>query len=297
MKNRNLSGPASGRSASCEVDFTNLDEDDGDEDSEDSDEYYASIQRPAFVIEGEPNFEAGPPEDGLEYLRRVRWEAAQIPNVRVAKLDRSKLNKEQSVYMPVIPEIAKCPEHLKPSKQWEEEFLADFSKLRLAFFQAEASKLDSSNKTQLNCILGVKELSGHLDILGNPEIQEPAVEKKAAENLEAPSLNPPRTDSATLLPTMPLLLSMDSVSRVSNLRKRIRAFEAMTTPTRDDCLWIFALCAAIDTPLHADTCASIRSLLRKCASLQAQKEEMDDEVIMLNILVSITGRFFGQADS
>lgn len=60
-----------------------------------------------------------------------RWEAAQIPNVKVAELDKSKLNKEQSVYMPVIPEIAKCPEHLMPSKQWEDEFLADFSKLRL----------------------------------------------------------------------------------------------------------------------------------------------------------------------
>lgn len=38
----------------------------------DSDEDYASIQRPAFLVEGEPNFDSGPPEDGLEYLRRVR---------------------------------------------------------------------------------------------------------------------------------------------------------------------------------------------------------------------------------
>ena len=40
---------------------------------DDSDEDYASIQRPAFVVEGEPNFDSGPPEDGLEYLRRVRY--------------------------------------------------------------------------------------------------------------------------------------------------------------------------------------------------------------------------------
>lgn len=40
---------------------------------EDSDEDYASIQRPAFLVEGEPDFESGPPEDGLEYLRRVRY--------------------------------------------------------------------------------------------------------------------------------------------------------------------------------------------------------------------------------
>lgn len=40
---------------------------------DDSDEDYASIQRPAFVVEGEPNFDSGSPEDGLEYLRRVRY--------------------------------------------------------------------------------------------------------------------------------------------------------------------------------------------------------------------------------
>lgn len=50
--------------------------------------------------------------------------------MKVAKLDRSKLSKEQTVYMPKIPEIAKCPEHLLPSQQWEIAFLADFSDLR-----------------------------------------------------------------------------------------------------------------------------------------------------------------------
>ena len=44
---------------------------DGKEDL--SDEEYASIQRPAFLVEGEPDFDSGPPEDGLEYLRRVRY--------------------------------------------------------------------------------------------------------------------------------------------------------------------------------------------------------------------------------
>lgn len=61
----------------------------------------------------------------------LRWEAAQIPKVRVAKVDRSKFNREQSDYMPKIPEIAKCPEQFLPLKQWEDAFLSEFSKLRL----------------------------------------------------------------------------------------------------------------------------------------------------------------------
>lgn len=64
----------------------------------------------------------------------LRWEAAQIPKVRVAKVDRSKFNREQSDYMPKISEIAKCPEQLLPLKQWEDAFLSEFSELRLVCF-------------------------------------------------------------------------------------------------------------------------------------------------------------------
>ena len=39
---------------------------------DDSDEDYTSILRPVFMVKGEPDFDSGPPEDGLEYLRRVR---------------------------------------------------------------------------------------------------------------------------------------------------------------------------------------------------------------------------------
>lgn len=74
------------------------------------------------------------------------------------------------------------------------------------------------------------------------------------------------------------------------LRKRITAVQSMSALSRNDCLWLFALCAAVDTP------AAIRSLLRKCASLRADKSKLDDEVIMLNMLVTISGRYFGQSE-
>ncbi|KAJ6683478.1 hypothetical protein OIU85_007191 [Salix viminalis] len=114
----------------------------------DSDDDYASIQRPAFAVKGEPDFDSGPPEDGLEFLRRVRWEAAHIPKVKVAKLDRSRVNKEQTVYMPQIPNIAKCPEYLLPLKQWEDAFLVDFSELRLFLSQNDGSSTKISQKMQ-----------------------------------------------------------------------------------------------------------------------------------------------------
>ncbi|XP_030470339.1 uncharacterized protein LOC115688604 [Syzygium oleosum] len=271
-------------------------EEGGEEDSDDSDEYFASIQRPAFLVEGEPNFDAGPPEDGLEFLKRVRWEAAQIPNVKVAKLDQSKFHKEQSSYMPVIPEIAKCPEHLMPLKQWEDAFLADFSMLRRALSSVETTGAE---------ILG--EQRSLIKVAEEYSVQHPKSDAsenfsgcQTAREVDEAVPNPSRKSLGSEKsedPTLSAILGMDSVARVSMLRKRINSVDAASLLSRNDCLWLFALCAAVDTPLDADTSASLRSLLRKCASLRTQKAELDDEVIMLNILATISGRYFGQSDN
>lgn len=124
----------------------------------------------------------------------------------------------------------------------------------------------------------------------------------AADNeISSSHNNPcPRTsisDACGDYPTLSTIRKMDSVARVSMLRKRISSVENMSSLSRSNCVWLFALCAAIDMPLDADTCASLRSLLRKCANLRAGKCEVDDEVIMLNILATISGRFFGQSET
>lgn len=119
---------------------------------------------------------------------------------------------------------------------------------------------------------------------------------KALAYSQHKSLRSSTSESSSKYP-MSAILAMDSVARASALRKRITQAETMTTLSKNDCLWLFALCAAVDTPLDADTSAALRSLLRKCASLRAAKSELDDEVIMLNILATISGRYFGQSES
>ncbi|PIA34435.1 hypothetical protein AQUCO_03700003v1 [Aquilegia coerulea] len=227
-----------------------------------SEDEFDNIQRPAFLVEGDPDFDSGPPQDGLEYLRRVRWEAAQIPKVKVAKLIKINLKSEQTVYMPMIADIAKCPEHLLPSKHWEDDFLADFSELRLALIRLDSLSLQKSN-----------HLKRHLNIKED--------------------------DSGRFSgdPMLSTVLGMDAVSRASMLRSRIRSLEAMNTLPRNECAWLYALSAVVDTPLDADTGASLRCLLRKCAQLRSEKSDCDDEVVMLNILVTISGRYFGQSEN
>ncbi|KAJ7957382.1 gem-associated protein 2-like [Quillaja saponaria] len=271
--------------------WTDLVEGDCNKD-DDSDEEYASIQKPAFSVEGEPNFESGPPEDGLEYLRRVRWEAAQIPKVKVAKVDRSKIKKEQSAYMPEIPDIVECPEHLLPLKQWEDAFLADFSDLRVL----PGATLENYNNVMTevvnsdNMLLNFSSLHKSIG-----DLSSVATKENNAELILENSISASCKNESSSYPFLSTILAMDSVARVSMLRKRISSVKNMSSLSRNDGMWLFALCAAVDTPLDADACASLRSLLRKCASLRGRKAELDDEAVMLTILATISGRYFGQS--
>lgn len=263
------------------------------EESDDSDDDYSSIQRPAFKVTGEPDFDSGPPEDGLEYLRRVRWEALRLPKVKVAAVQGSKLNKEQTSYMPQIPDISSCLEHLLPLKKWEEAFLADFSELRLALSRLEAN-IGSSRQLHSSTFVDKPHSSDQLPeniVLDKFDgLMSGEDESSISDAGDDPKSSPANS------PTLSVILGMDAVGRVSMLRKQITAVQSLSALTMDDCLWLFALCAAVDTPVDADTCASLRSLLRKCANLRADKSKLDDEVIMLNILVTICGRYFGQSE-
>ncbi|KAF2602941.1 hypothetical protein F2Q70_00028753 [Brassica cretica] len=71
-------------------------------------------------------------------------------------------------------------------------------------------------------------------------------------------------------------------------------FESGPPEERSDCKWVVALCASVETPLDGDTCASLRALVRKCASLRALEVEDEQVIIMANMLITIAGRYFGQ---
>ncbi|KAL3635017.1 hypothetical protein CASFOL_022071 [Castilleja foliolosa] len=268
---------------------------------DDSDEDYSSIQKPAFLVTGEPDFDSGPPLDGLEYLRRVRWEADRVPKVAVVKVKKIK---EQSVYMPQIPDIMKCPDKLLPLKQWEESFVAEFSELRLAFTRLDPQSSDSKCSIKQHQPLIEENFLGQMLETNTFEKSITLTSTEASCTLEKSDEakkvhpNPVENPSFTVdLPTLSKILKMDSAARTSMLKRRISAIENMSTLAHDECVWLFALCAAVDCPLDADTSAALRCLLRKCASLRAAKNEVDDEVVNLNILVTISGRYFGQLEA
>jgi survival of motor neuron protein-interacting protein 1 len=111
------------------------------------------------------------------------------------------------------------------------------------------------------------------------------------------SYKPGSSPEMQIDPTLTMIRSMDAVSRATTLRNYTDTIQGFDTLSRNDCMWLFALCVAVQPPLDAETCASLRSLLRKCATIIATKSEMDDEVVMLNILMTISGRYFGQYEN
>ena len=118
---------------------------------------------------------------------------------------------------------------------------------------------------------------------------EPSVSGGMKNYMKPVSSKEPQTE-----PTLTMLRNMDAVAIAATLRNYIDMIQSFDSLSRNNCLWLFALCVAVDAPLDAETCASLRSLLRKCATILATKSEMDDEVVMLNILMSISGKYFGQ---
>eukprot|EP01018_Ginkgo_biloba_P021050 Gb_13614 [translate_table: standard] len=253
-----------------------------------------------------------------------RWEAAQFPRVKVATVDPKKLNEEQTPYMPNIPSILVCSKDLLPSKDWEREFVADFSDLRLALSQVELSTdlQMKSLPSYRNKVLWEKFCFGVTCLSTDDDSSSLAEEKETAEddNLEQldleftgpsrevqtniksnSSVTDPRVDSLGEIqtpksPLLPILLSLDEVARAALFKYHVSWLENISSLSKDRALWLFALCTVLDKPLDAETSAAVRALLRKCASLRASKTGDNEELPMLNILITIAGKYFGQAE-
>ena len=108
------------------------------------------LQRPALPVAGEPANEALPPEDGLEYLRRVRRQAGALPQVVRAdapaaspsscaptgdgKREATRPPRSNSMLAALNAAAAarpppQPPEALRPARSWQDALLADFGAL------------------------------------------------------------------------------------------------------------------------------------------------------------------------
>ena len=135
------------------------------ESSSSSDDDDAGMRVAALPADGDPDFDSGPPMDGLEYLRRVRHEAKQVPDVMVSSSmppesrSRSSTSTSASASLDRRRELAAAsasrkgsqlsraqrnaacvpaPPHAIMDRAWRDAFLADFSDVRAAMTRAMA---------------------------------------------------------------------------------------------------------------------------------------------------------------
>lgn len=115
----------------------------------------------------------------------------------------------------------------------------------------------------------------------------------------------PAWEGATdVIPTTSLLLQFDQVMTQKILGYHV---EWLTTRQLSSSRgkWLYSLLAKLEKPLHQDISALMRQLYRRCSILRYDltnnnnnnnKLTFDDQLAVLNLLISITGSYFGQGE-
>eukprot|EP00898_Chlorokybus_atmophyticus_P007896 jgi/Chlat1/8107/Chrsp75S07568 len=265
----------------------------GEEDDSGEEE---TLQTQALDVGGEPDFSAGPPADGAEYLRRVRWEAAQCPKIVTAKnINPRQYDAKRTSYVPSVssvPDASSAPDYARPRPDWEAAFLKDFAELRAALAHVEMPTTSHLPDLRIPPTTDARAWDAlcFRSVQSNSEHQaEDATSGSLSVNYED------RSDGGPVPPLLGLLLRLDEATTAAMLRRHVWNLEnthAVLTPHRAS--WLFALCARLDMPIDASTAAALRSLLRHCATLRADQGVPRDMLPHLNILIAVAGKYFAQ---
>lgn len=245
----------------------------------------------ALPVDGDPDFDSGPPVDGFEYLRRVRHEANTVPDVMVSPtIDPRAFDHKQT--RGYVPELAgykppKCPDCARPDKRWQREFLSDFSDLRARVSRTAARR----------------EMSGRPAGGG----QGLALASRAALERMNDGEEPEGV-------SFDLLIGCDELSAGAAFRAHARALASRLAEERDElalgtersaparmharAAWFYALASRVGLPLDAETSASVRALARALATRRSKVTSSSDPSLPhIQVCLAVAGKYFGQFGS
>ena len=103
-------------------------------------------------------------------------------------------------------------------------------------------------------------------------------------------------------PSLSLILQFDQVLTQRIIAFNINWLENAEYLSLSRSQWIYALLAKLETPLYQDTVALLRQLYRKCCSLRANLQlgenniEFNKYLARINLLIFLTGSYFGQGE-
>uniref|UniRef100_M4C4K0 Gem-associated protein 2 n=1 Tax=Hyaloperonospora arabidopsidis (strain Emoy2) TaxID=559515 RepID=M4C4K0_HYAAE len=227
-----------------------------------------------------------PPQDVQEYLWRVRLEAEAIPDFVVASdVDPRQFDAQQTRNMPTLQSfgVKSTATDRIPDDWWTRDLLADFAELRQLIARWESI---GPPRTETNRAGNGSNESVRTNV---PKMSDEDgwvlffFGKSGFETLATP-------------PHLRLLLQFDQV-----LTRKLLDYHAawlseeMTSLSRARAVWMYALMARLDKPVHAAVAATIRQILRRCWTLRCELETPSEvQLKSLNVLIVITGDFFGQ---
>ncbi|KAL6260866.1 hypothetical protein P5V15_008396 [Pogonomyrmex californicus] len=232
------------------------------------------LKQPVFMvgdIDEDINLSV-PPSSGEEYIKRVVIEARQCADVVVADLDPSYMKEPTRAYVETLAGCIQAPVNLKPTIEWQQYQVSDFSKIRLYVNQLKDEIQMGRHKWK------------------PPEIELPDIDDQNAwinfclgEKKIEPTLN-------TLF-----CFNQSSVEQV--LEYLVQFVETERRVQYKIGRWIYTLLAYLEQPLQPDTCHCLRSLARTCSVIRADSRELDaQELGALNLFICLVARYFRQLD-
>ncbi|XP_026758646.1 gem-associated protein 2-like isoform X2 [Galleria mellonella] len=225
-----------------------------------------------------PCFHVGPevqlkevPTTGEEYLLKVIKERQNYSTITKCNKDYSKFSKNQSCFIEET-KPAKAPDKLKPTIEWQNIQVADFSDVRMYLSRIQTKKT-----------------------LWPSDLKKISVEHD--------SLNGWKQFFNTNEPTLTCVLGLKHTLLDRGLEILTEILEEVKPGFTVDYKtgqWIYAFLACTRQPLLSDTISILRNLARKCAEIRScinpEEEDAPFAVTPLNIFICLVARYFRQYD-
>ncbi|XP_071562678.1 gem-associated protein 2 [Temnothorax nylanderi] len=233
------------------------------------------LKQPAFIvgdIDEDINLSV-PASSGEEYIKRVVIEARQCADVVVADLDPSCMKEPTKAYVETLAGCVQAPASLKPTVEWQQYQVSDFSKLRLYISQLKDEILIGKRKWR------------------PPDIHLPDIDDQNAWVSFCLS------SEEKIKPTLNTLFCFNQSNVEQVLEYLVQFVETERKIEYTIGQWIYALLAILEQPLQPDTCSCLRSLARACSVIRADSRELDaQELGALNLFICLVARYFRQLD-
>lgn len=263
----------------------------------------AEFMAPAFCVDESDDEEFDlnlPPATGNEYLRRVRLEALQCPDVVVADIDSSQFSRNRTQSVLESNGCQPAPKGFAPTMAWQHQQVADFADVRLALAAYKAQCGNTKKRQPSINLPKIEDDVGWCKLCFGNELQRKLAEKnqnfraQVNANSKTQAVEEPNgTDGLSPYVSVVASLTQPMVEQV--LDYHLGWMEA-TGFTKEQGRWFYSLLAALEKPLTPDACSSIRTLARYCANLRATLESDDYRLAHLNLLICLVARYFDQHD-